>query len=470
VVLAALSLISFGVGLMVHPRFPSSDFYLLPTRAWELLVGGLVALGAIPKVGQRTGIILAVSGAGLVIAAMILLPTWLPFPTPFALVPVVGTALILGYGEGTVVGNGLSWRPMRWIGQISYSLYLWHWPLITIYRQLTGDVLDISETVSLVLMSVAAATLSYYVIERPSQRWLRSVSPKYSVMTGLVSMVAVVAVGFVFATAAPRLWPISTEAARIASFGNYASMKHDNGGVKSPRCFVGSPNEQFNMQACLASVPGVRNVVLLGDSHADMYGTSLRRLFPQIHFLQATYFGCPPVVRGSRDWRCTAMIEQVIGPLASSGRIQGIILASRWRADQAERLSETIRLLRAKNLSVIVIGPVTEYQGSFPTLLARAVQAGNQTTVRRFLAPDPPHVDALFGPIARAAGATYVSPYSAICPGGTCLLFAPDRTPMHFDYGHLTSPGAELVMRAMLPSLSAGMPPTTQATSLPARN
>jgi peptidoglycan/LPS O-acetylase OafA/YrhL len=470
VVLAALGLISFGVGLLVHPRFPSSDFYLLPTRAWELLVGGLVALGALPKVRQCTSTILAVGGAGLVIAAMILLPTWLPFPTPFALAPVVGTALILGYGESTVVGNGLSWRPVRWIGQISYSLYLWHWPLITVYRQLTGDVLDTNETVLLVIVSVAAATVSYYVVERPSQRWLRSISPKNSILTGLAGMFAVATFGFGFATAAPRLWPISTEAARIAAFENYASSKHDDGGVRSPRCFVGSPNEQFNTQACLASAPGMRNVVLLGDSHADMYGTPLRQLFPQIHFLQATYFGCPPVVRGSRDWRCTAMIQQVIGPLASSGKIQGIILASRWRVDQAERLSETIRLLRAKNLSVLVIGPVTEYQGSFPTLLARAVQAGSQTTVRGFLAPVPPQVDALFGPIARAAGATYVSPYSVICPGGTCLLFAPDRTPMHFDYGHLTGPGAEFVIRALLPSLTAGMPVSTKSPPTRSKN
>ncbi|WP_219773907.1 acyltransferase family protein [Polymorphobacter sp. PAMC 29334] len=458
-VLAAIGILSFGIGLLIQPRFPSSDFYLLPTRAWELLAGALLALDAFPNIGRQLRAALAFAGAGLVVASMFFLPHWLPFPAPFALVPVAGSTLLLGYGERTIIGKGLSCAPMRWIGKISYSLYLWHWPLITFYRQQFGDILSLRETLFLVAMSVIAATASYYIVEQPGQRWLRRLPKKRSVGLGMACVLAIGTFSFVLANASNHLWPINSEAARIAEFQNYPRMRHDHFDNRMPRCFVGSPNEQLDTSNCLATKAGMRNVVLLGDSHADMYGTQLRRLAPDVNWLQATYFGCPPIVRGSRDWRCNAMIEQVIGPLAASGKIQGIILASRWRADQIGRLSETVRLLSTKGLHVIVIGPVDEYEGSFPSLLARAVQAGDPASVRRFLTPDRPQVDALVKAAAIASGASYISAYSVICPAGTCLLFAGNRTPMHFDYGHLTEPGAEMVVRAMLPLLRFDAPP-----------
>jgi len=449
VTLAVIGLLSLGAGLFIHPRFPTSDFYLLPFRAWELLLGALVGLGAFPTFGPRLRTTLALGGAGITAAGMLLLAAWLPFPSPLALVPGIGTALIIGYGEGTIVSRALSLRPVRWIGQISYSLYLWHWPLITLYRQLTGDVLDWRETLMLVAASVVAAATSFYVVERPSQRLLRALPASRTVAIGLAGVVAFVAAGLGLAKAAPRLWPVSAETARIAAFEDYDNMTHDDAWDESMACFVAAENERFDAGTCLATEPGVRNVVLLGDSHANMYGASLRRRFPQIHWLQATYFGCPPVVRGSKDWRCSDMVERVIGPLASSGKVQGIILASRWRANQAEALAETVRLLRAKGLDVTVLGPVTEYEGNFPSLLARAVEAGNPADVRRFLAPDRSQVDKLIGEAAQGAGARYLSSYDVICPGGTCQLFAANRTPMHFDYGHLTDPGAEMVVRAL---------------------
>src|SRR5262249_35408336 len=141
---ALLSLMAIGflasLALSIHgvARHPSYAFYLPPTRAWELLLGSIVAFAPPPaRLAGRPRVRDLASAAGL---AMIVVPAFAytprtPFPGLAALPPCLGTALLIwsnGRGEGgapTLVGRVLSWRPVVFVGLISYSLYLWHWPL-----------------------------------------------------------------------------------------------------------------------------------------------------------------------------------------------------------------------------------------------------------------------------------------------------------------------------------------------------
>jgi peptidoglycan/LPS O-acetylase OafA/YrhL len=448
-VLIGIAIASFVAGALIQPQSPQTDFYMLPTRAWELVLGGLVGIGVLPKLSDRWKTLAALFGVALVGCGTLVLATWLPFPTPFALVPAVGTALILGYGETTIVGRAFSWRPVRWIGQISYSLYLWHWPVITYYRQLTGDDLSLVETAGLVGVSIVLAAISYYAIELPAQRLLRRMPPGRAVAVGAVGVVGFIAAGLAIAGAAPRIWAVPAAAERVASYSGYNDMPHDDAWDETMACFVESRGQTLNTSLCLKPDAAKRNVVLLGDSHANMYGPPLRRLYPDLNVMQATYFGCPPLAKGSRDWRCQSMIDNVIGPLASSGKVQSIVMASRWRANQAARLGDTVRMLRAKGIDVTVIGPVPEYQGSYPSLLARAMVAGDPGRVRAFESHDRRDVDAMIRKAAESNGARYVSAYDTLCPGGQCLLTVGKGEPVHFDYGHLTDPAADLVVRKL---------------------
>ncbi|QNQ10243.1 acyltransferase [Sphingomonas alpina] len=167
-IIALSAALSLAACIYITPIGGAAAFYLIPMRAWELLVGSLIALGAAPKISPVLWRA-ALSGAGgaLIVAAIILFNSETRFPGTAALLPVAGSALVIAYGEGTATARLLSLRPLTFIGLISYSLYLWHWPLIVFGRDL--GLLDgkIGPAVAIVLMSIAAGYLSYRFVETP---------------------------------------------------------------------------------------------------------------------------------------------------------------------------------------------------------------------------------------------------------------------------------------------------------------
>src|SRR5690606_21781209 len=101
VVLFMLSgaLASLAYGCIIQLSSPSSDFYLIASRAWELLVGGVLAIVKFPPIGDRARSALALAGVALLALGIVVLVSWLPFPSPLAIIPVLGTALIISFGE-----------------------------------------------------------------------------------------------------------------------------------------------------------------------------------------------------------------------------------------------------------------------------------------------------------------------------------------------------------------------------------
>src|SRR5882724_53425 len=151
-------------------RFPSATFYLLPTRAWELLTGAIVAfLPALPGLlGRRvTRELLSLSGLALILYPVLFYTAETPFPGLAALPPCLGTALlILANGRidskaPTVIGRILSIRAVVFIGLISYSLYLWHWPLLAFSRYRAYAPLTVGNRIAIVAVGFALAVLSW---------------------------------------------------------------------------------------------------------------------------------------------------------------------------------------------------------------------------------------------------------------------------------------------------------------------
>jgi peptidoglycan/LPS O-acetylase OafA/YrhL len=130
---------SFVLGIWGVAHAPSATFYLLPARAWELMLGALLALGAIPPLANRAiSEALAAIGLLLIGYAVVAFTAEMPFPGPAALIPCAGATLVIYATQGseTWTGKALSWRPVVFVGLISYSLYLWHWPVLVLARYL----------------------------------------------------------------------------------------------------------------------------------------------------------------------------------------------------------------------------------------------------------------------------------------------------------------------------------------------
>lgn len=138
----SLSLLSLALSIYATPSHPTFSFYLLPTRIWELGAGALLALGVFPTSRQRWVSELAgVLGLGLIVGAILLVDDQTPFPGLSAVAPVAGAVLLIiaGFGPGSTASRLLSLSPLVGIGLISYSLYLWHWPIIVAARVMTGN-------------------------------------------------------------------------------------------------------------------------------------------------------------------------------------------------------------------------------------------------------------------------------------------------------------------------------------------
>lgn len=169
--LATLAVASFVVALMVHARSDKAAFYLGPTRAWEMLLGGWLAVAGLAAPHRRwPREIAALSGVAMILWAMFGgVVDWIDGPLGLTL-PCIGTALVLWAAPrpGDVSRRVLSWKPIAAVGLISYSLYLWHWPLVVFYKAtlaLEGaTTITLGAKLGVLLVSMAIATVSWRLI------------------------------------------------------------------------------------------------------------------------------------------------------------------------------------------------------------------------------------------------------------------------------------------------------------------
>ena len=153
---------------------PSWAFFSLPTRAWELAVGGLVALtaGAWRHLPGPSAAVVGWGGLALIVVTCTQVGEATPYPGTTALLPVLGTALVIGAGCATPdlgVGHFLSKPAMRSIGRLSYSWYLWHWPVLLLAPALFGGDLGLAGRLAMVVVSFGLAILTLHLIENPAR-------------------------------------------------------------------------------------------------------------------------------------------------------------------------------------------------------------------------------------------------------------------------------------------------------------
>ncbi len=201
-VMASVTVASLGASVVLTQVAAPWAFFAPVTRAWELGLGALVAVMALGtlRLGRRTAIAAGLLGLAAIAGAGIGLNGDTPFPGVAATVPVLGSALVIAAGLGQQAGpvsRLLTVAPMRWLGRISYSLYLWHWPLIVLPAAALGAPLPTYGRVALAVMAIPIAAASQRWIEEPFRqgRWIGQAPRRtFAAAAGLMLTVAVVAV------------------------------------------------------------------------------------------------------------------------------------------------------------------------------------------------------------------------------------------------------------------------------------
>jgi peptidoglycan/LPS O-acetylase OafA/YrhL len=448
-IMVALALISLGISIWLVRTDKAGAFYLLHSRAWELLLGGLLALGVFPAIRSRVlAGALGLVGLLLIAGSVLLYRENMPFPGLAALAPCIGAALLIHTGKDAslLTAQALSMGPVRFIGLISYSLYLWHWPVAVISRYVAfwyGWDPDLkAHKLAVLALSFAAAVLSWYFVERPFRlRPYRLGSTAMLSASAAAMAFLIVAAGVVYPLS-QRFWQMPPSAERVLATLDYRSPNAKRLCFLSPKT---NDFRYFNQAGCLGMSDTKENWLLIGDSQADDLWMGLSGVNPEINLMQGTASGCKPLLDLKGEQRCTDLMRFLFADFIPKHRFDVILLSARWGSGNIADVKKTVNALKPHAERVVVVGPHVEYKLDLPWLLAASMLKDDPSVVDRARLGKQKQTDRLFAEQLRRDGVGYISLYAALCPAGKCQVTDKKGLPLAFDYGHLTRSGSMFV-------------------------
>ncbi len=444
-------LASLSLGVALTDRAPGANFYLLPTRAWELLVGALLAFPAGWTAPRRLREAMAAAGLGLVATAVLAYDEATPFPGLAAVAPCLGAGLIIAAGTGpTVIGRLLSAPPCAGLGRMSYALYMVHWPVVVFTRYALLREPAGWEIVGVVAACLGLAYAAWRWIETPfryasgrTPAGLRR-KPLFAATAAVLAALAALGLAGTLADGFPARFPDTRP-------GALAALERE--GWKGRRCFLeNQPLTDWAGADCLLAPGAPATALLWGDSYAAHYVPGLVGNAPALSHavLQYTFAGCPPLLAyasrakpGCRDFN--ARVFEIIRAYG----VDSVVLAARWDLLPARTLAnlpDTIARLTAAGVAVSVIGPSPVFAFDVGVLRARGAGTRADGSAAWFAHRGDPAVRRLSGE------ARFADPLPAFCDGPLCRYRA-DGTDLFVDTGHLSRAGSERAVRAYFPLL-----------------
>ena len=523
-VLATCAL-SFVFAWSLLGRYPMMVFYTLPARAWELGAG--VALAAaelnrkrrpLPRPGAPTqepshpsrkdkdaarverpshsttrrgalAELASLGGLAMMLAPVFLLTPATPFPGPAALPSVLGTAMLIAVPASWINRRLLSLRPLVFIGKVSYSWYLWHWPLLALVRILYDGTPTVAASLLTVAAALAVAALSYYWIEQPFRRSTRPPIPL---------LVRYAAVSLVLLAAWATIWLGHGLPWRFPAL---AKMEAAGQTLKADPCLAGETDQPNLTLACYDASAARPSVALWGDSHAAALAPALRSAANAqgYGFVELEKNSCTPLT-GATHYiprlpllaaACLRFNCTTLGLLEDDRRIRVVILAAAWAAplyrtwmdgwlsaDVArepqvpspeatrrlylESLTTSIRALEDAGKQVIVLEDTPNFDFD-PMLKVRTARIPARRALARWLGiqgdPDPgialpaddasiaASVSVLEEAAAHLLGVALFDPKPTLCRSSTECAYRDGESLLFIDSSHLSPDGARRALR-----------------------
>lgn len=473
-IMPALAIGSFVLNARLASADAPSAFYSPLTRFWELLLGGMLADATLVR-GWRAGSrrdsepdaptrwslrhgtsppiadILGVLGFGMIAAAVFAIDRSKAFPGWWALLPSVGTVLVIAAGPSAWPNRRLlSNRPMVWIGLISFQLYLWHWPILVFLHGLEGGELSTAMRVIAIAASFPLAWLTYALIDKPIR------NGRHARAKTIAACCTLAALGFaglaVFAgDGLPSRFPLAIR--------DLSAFRYDYAGAyREGTCFLRPEQDATQFRACTDSrAPATaRSVYLWGDSHAaHLYPGLEAAARGHFRLTQLTASACPPFPGIEMDGRphCADINAHVMERIVEE-RPDEVILAARWDLyDWRRRLVATIAGLQAAGVRrIFVVGPVPVWPDSLPASvyrhLGRDAFHGVPQRMQAALEPRTAALDHEMADVIAGGPAKYVSAMRILCNDDGCLVrTGPGVDSLTaWDDTHLTASGSEFLV------------------------
>ncbi|WP_020173334.1 acyltransferase family protein [Methyloferula stellata] len=478
IILWSLTILSLAACIACSTAHPASTFYLLPFRAWEMLAGGLVALqfDKAPN-DKRLGLVLLIVGLALIVIACLTLDAHRPWPYYWAIIPVTGTCLVIvaRQTETVLFANPVS----SFLGAWSYSIYLWHWPLIVAWHYLGFDgtplidfgALPVFKIIGEASIVAALIGLGYYLWTLYPKL---SASLRRRLETG--SAIGAFALTLLFAA----VITVSHGLAQRLPDGLHAFEAYNKAisdWTYPARCAGAGPDGALRPCHAGADKP---DVLFIGDSFA-------MQLYPRfkdaaaLHdgrsFTFLTAAGCPALLgveRNDGPFNCAPFVEKAF-ELAESGGYRRVVLISNWSeyfypfdspfcftadgscvmnltpsansehlAAAFARTTSRLAALKKRGLDLVIISSTPFGRFDVPIELAKRRFFGRKTDDVEFVDRSAFEVrigvmKSLLKTMAEAVGATFVDPLPYLCDARRCATIDGEGVSLFADTIHYRS-------------------------------
>jgi peptidoglycan/LPS O-acetylase OafA/YrhL len=474
-VVTSVSLLSIGLMLIKGKSDPLSTFYLLPFRFWEIGAGSIAAMCCGSSVFESKKLNSAISVIGFLCISLsfLVIDTLSNHPGPITLLPIVGTVLMLiSMGEQGLVGRMLSLKPIVGLGLVSYSFYLWHWPLLVFLRVQSFHPPSIAEKLFVVLFSLLIAIFSWRFVERPFRQRVKGALRK-SVLESSNPIFYISAAFLAFLICAGSLGHLADGfPERVNEQGlSYKGLKErrlPNFGY-SEKCDGASwlPEECRDTEST--------DIIVWGDSYAMHLVNAVRQASPGLGVGQITSSGCAPI-NGMAKFRpsdpsnplsdtrqCLKFNNEAVQTILESPSVKVVVISSMFNylgdssfqymtnagiraanVDEIlEALLESVKPIQDKGIQVVLVTPPPRSGENIGRCLDLALWKGESLNQCAIVEADLEQVaTTLRGSLARINKTLpVVSLYKILCADGMCAV-AMDGEPLYRDSGHLSRAGS----------------------------
>ena len=485
-VLLACTLLSFVACVVTQPVLAKAVFFMSPFRAWELLLGALLGIGAIPQIRSsalREG--MALVALLTLLGSVAVMREGIDFPGWKAAIPVTAIALLLhvGCSGGSQISRALAWKPLVFAGLISYSLYLWHWPLLVLAKYRNGMApLAPMQAWLLLAMAVVLAVASYYLVEQPFRRRGQGVATRphgrvFVVSATAAALLCAVGMAYTSRDGFPMRVPTAVAELDRARMPVIPYQKECDGKPVSTE-----------HAACRIGAQGNDGLALVwGDSWAIAWAPALDQVLKQEGHpgILALRSSCAPLpgVNNRKSPTCLERNAQVLDWIRQH-RPERVYLVAAWAAwvnkedgypledTAAPGLSgndrifavaypRTLQAIRPYVKEIVVVGPTPGAPDALPYRMAMATWGGDAfpPAVTRAAFDEDAHA---FWQVAGqpVAGVRRIDPAPWFCDPSACRYLEAGEL-LYRDGNHLNLVGARFVAAHLL---AAGAPQVSGAT------